>query len=464
MVYNDDIAIPFNQGDSMSIKISIIGAGSAVFSLNMIRDLCLTPNLQGSTVCFMDVNEERLNAAYALCSRYAQEVGIKLNLEKTTDRKKALKGANYVINSALVGGHHRLRAGWEIGKKYGYRHGGSLHFMHDEAFWVNFSQYQLFESVIQDVLEICPQAWYLQIANPVFSGITLLGRKYPQAKMIGLCHGYSGVYHLARTIGLDPDQITFEIPGVNHYVWLNRLYHKGQDAMPRLREWVQNESEAYFKKRGKDSGMGPKAVDLFRRFGVFPIGDTGTWGGGSWGWWYHTDAKTEKQWQENPTTGWNKYFVGCESQVAEIKRVAEDMSVKVSEHYKPDHSHELIISMVESLVCDIPRVMIGNILNKGMMVAGVPEDVSVEVPVLVSGRGIQGIQTHPLPPLAQAYMQRDLVVPANLELEAYEKHSKHLLLELVRMDPWTRTPEQASAALDEILDLPFLTEMKDHYQ
>jgi hypothetical protein len=128
MVYNDDIAIPFNQGDSMSIKISIIGAGSAVFSLNMIRDLCLTPNLQGSTVCFMDVNEERLNAAYALCSRYAQEVGIKLNLEKTTDRKKALKGANYVINSALVGGHHRLRAGWEIGKKYGYRHGGSLHF------------------------------------------------------------------------------------------------------------------------------------------------------------------------------------------------------------------------------------------------------------------------------------------------------------------------------------------------
>jgi alpha-galactosidase len=448
----------------MSVKISIIGAGSAVFSLNMIRDLCLTPNLQGSTVCFMDINEERLNAAFALCSRYAQEVGNKLKLEKTTDRKKALKGANFVINSALIGGHHRLRAGWEIGKKYGYRFGGSLHFMHDEAFWVNFAQYQLFESVIQDVLKICPDAWYLQIANPVFAGITMLGRKYPQAKIVGLCHGYSGVFHVAKTIGLDPDQITYEIPGVNHFVWLNRLYHKGEDALPRLREWVENESKAYFKKCDNNSDMGPKAVDLFRRFGVFPIGDTCTVGGGSWAWWYHTDAKTEKRWKEDPATWWNGYFTHGEANVAEIKQVAEDMSVKVSEHYKPDHSHELIISMVESLACDIPRVMIGNILNKGTLVAGVPEDVSVEVPALISGRGIQGIQTHPLPPLVQAYMQRDRVVTANLELEAYEKHSKDLLLELIRMDQWTKTAEQASGALDEILDLPFLSEMKAHYQ
>ncbi|MCW4027645.1 MAG: hypothetical protein NWE76_09210, partial [Candidatus Bathyarchaeota archaeon] len=44
----------------VDIKISIIGAGSATFSLSLVKDLCLTPNLQGSTVSFMDTNKQRL--------------------------------------------------------------------------------------------------------------------------------------------------------------------------------------------------------------------------------------------------------------------------------------------------------------------------------------------------------------------------------------------------------------------
>ena len=64
--------------------------------------------------------------------------------------------------------------------------GGSLHVMHDEAFWINFYQFKLFDSVIEDVLEICPNAWYLQVDNPVLAGITYVGRKYPAAKIVGL--------------------------------------------------------------------------------------------------------------------------------------------------------------------------------------------------------------------------------------------------------------------------------------
>ena len=45
------------------IKISIIGAGGS-FTVGLIHDLCLTPNLYGSTISLMDINEERLNSAY----------------------------------------------------------------------------------------------------------------------------------------------------------------------------------------------------------------------------------------------------------------------------------------------------------------------------------------------------------------------------------------------------------------
>ena len=57
------------------MKIAIIGAGSAIFSLNLIGDLCLTESLQGSTISLMDINERRLDAIYLLCRRYAEEMG-----------------------------------------------------------------------------------------------------------------------------------------------------------------------------------------------------------------------------------------------------------------------------------------------------------------------------------------------------------------------------------------------------
>ncbi|MBW7461739.1 alpha-glucosidase/alpha-galactosidase, partial [Paenibacillus sepulcri] len=75
-------------------KISIIGAGTAMFSLSLIRDICLTPNLEGSTISFMDIDEGRLESAYALALRYAEESGIKLKLEKTLDRRESIRGAD----------------------------------------------------------------------------------------------------------------------------------------------------------------------------------------------------------------------------------------------------------------------------------------------------------------------------------------------------------------------------------
>ena len=448
----------------MTIKISIIGAGSAVFSLSIIRDICLTPNLQGSTISFMDVNQERLDAAHLLCTRFAGEVGITLCLEKTTDRRAALQGADFVINTALIGGHERLRMGWEVARKHGYRFGGSLHVMHDEPFWVNFYQLQLFESVIEDILEICPNAWYVQSANPVMGGITYLARKYPQAKIVGLCHGYAEVYEIARILGLEErERLTFEMPGVNHFIWLTKAYYKGQDVFPILDKWIETQAEQHWAKHSGGS-LDPKQIDLYRRFGALPIGDTGTDGGGSWGWWYHTDTATEERWQENPERWWRRYFNSTEKEVENIKRISENMSVKVTEYYPPRLSNESIIPLIESIACDIPRVMIVNVQNKGEYVLGIPRNFSVEIPALVSMRGIDGIQTDGLPAGVLAYALHDCVAPWDLELAAYASHSKQILLDLILMDHWTHSEEQANALLEDILNLPEHAPMRQYYR
>ncbi|MEM0219989.1 MAG: hypothetical protein QW213_06620 [Thermoproteota archaeon] len=446
------------------VKISIIGAGSAVFSLNLIRDLVLTLNLEGSTISLMDINEERLNAVYSLGNKYISEANVKFNIEKTTNRRESLKGADFVINTALAAGHDKLREGWEIAKKYGYRFGGSFHVMHDEAFWINFYQFKLFDSILKDILEVCPDAWYVQLANPVLAGITYLSRKYRKVKIVGLCHGFTGVYHLAEVLGLKKEEISFQIPGVNHFVWLTHFYYKRENAFPILDEWIKKEATTYWKKCYSSCDLGPKAIDLYKKFGVFPIGDTCTPGGGSWPWWYHVNEEIEKRWNEDPKTWWENYFMYGKRRVEELINLSQDASARVSNHFPLEKSNEIIVPLIESIACDVPRILQVNIQNSNNFVPGIPSNFEVEIPAFVNKRGIQGIETEGLPKPLTIYAIRDRVAPVEVELEAYESKNKELLVELLMMDPWTKSRELAINFLEDILSLPHHEDMRKYYK
>lgn len=448
----------------MSIKkISIIGAGSAVFSLGLVRDICLTPNIIGWTISFMDINQERLDTIYTLCKRYARELGIELNLEKTSNLEESLDGADFVINSALAAGHERLKEGWSIAYKHGYRFGGSFHIMHDEAFWINFYQFRLFENIVQKIQKLCPSAWYVQIANPVLAGITFLSRKY-NIKLVGLCHGFGGIYHIAQNLGLDKEHISFQIPGVNHFIFLTHFTYEGKDAYPLLDKWIEEKSKDYWKDCPMSDHMGPKPVDIYKRFGLYPIGDTATPGGGTWPWWYHTDDETEKRWKEDPKNWYENYFIHGKRRIEEMNKIAKDDSVKLTDVYPPKKSGETIIPLIESIAYDIPRIFQVNIQNSGAFIEGIPTDFAVEIPALVSGKGIQGIKVDSLPKSIIGLILRERVAPVEMELEAYEEGSKEKLLQLILMDPWTKSEKQARAFLEDILLLPYHQDMREHYK
>ena len=133
-------------------------------------------------------------------------------------------------------------------------------------------------------------------------------------------------------------------------------------------------------------------------------------------------------------------------------------------YLKPEPSGEQMIPIIESIACDIPRTFIVNIPNRGGLVPGVPADFAVEVPALVSARGIQGIQTGGLPPLPLAYLIRDRVVPWEVELAAYERGSRRLLEELVGLDPWTKSTGQARDFVRDLLAMAGHEKMARHYR
>lgn len=448
----------------MNGKIALIGAGSGMFSLNLVRDLCLTPSLEGMEICLMDIDPERLDNIHRFCVRYAREIGIPLVITKTADRETALEGASFVVHTALAASHAKLREGWAIAESLGYRYGGSLQILHDEAFWINFYQLRLMEAILLDIRRICPRAWFLVVANPVVTGITYLKRKYPDSNVVGMCHGYAAVHRLSDLLGLDRNAVSFESIGVNHFVFLNRFLYRGQDAYPLLDRWIAEKSAEHFRTVWYSDFEGPMAVDLYRKYGVWPVGDTATPGGGSWPWWYHTDDEVAEAWREKPIEGYLGYFGWVESQARKIREAAARPDIRLMEAFPPTHSGEPVVPLIEALHRGVERVVIVNVQNDGEYVPDLPRDFQVEIPALCSGRGIQGIRCHPLPRQILAFLYHDKISPCEMELAAFEQGRYDLLLAMVLMDPFTRSERQARALLDGILGLEWNGPMRTHYR
>jgi len=439
---------------SKGIKLGIIGAGSATFSLGLVRDLCSSEDLYGSTISLMDIDEERLNSIHKLATRYVDELKIDLKFEKTMSREAALREADFVINTALLGGHNQHEAGRAAGDKHGYYRG---------APGMNYNQLRFMLSVARDMENICPDAWLIQSSNPVFDGCTLMTRE-TDIKVVGLCHGHYGYREIARVLGLDLAHVEFEAVGFNHIIYMTHFLYKGEDAYPLIDEWIETKAEEYWRthKLGHSAQLSPAAVHQYKMVGLFPIGDTPRAGG----WWYHIDLETKKRWYGeiggfDSEIGWTQYLEGLAKRVDHIMKVANDTSISVTQEFPPHRSGEQQLGIIEGLALNKEEKFQVNIPNNGL-IEDIPDDVVVEVPAIVNKTGIRGIQVGKLPRnlLLQVLWPRMLEMERRIELAL--SSDKRLFLRILLDDHRTRNLEQAEAFMEEFLSLPFNREMAEN--
>lgn len=434
-----------------TLKICIIGAGSAQFSLGMIKDLCLTENLRGSHVTFMDIDEERLDMIYKLGMRYAEQLGAGLTFFKTTDRAVALMDADFVINTGYVLGHVVEANLRDLCSRYGYYHfGGAIGPYHQ--FW-------LMLSVAKDMEKICPNAWLIQVGNPVFHGSTLVTRE-TGIKVIGLCHGHYGYQEVASVLGLDPEKVTWEAPGLNHNIWLTKFEYEGQNAYPLLDEWIATKGEEFWRthraKSTHDAQMSRGACNEYRLYGLMPIGDTVRRGG----WWYHTDLMTKKRWFGEPYGGPDThiarpYFVkNLEKNVKKMIDVANDESANLLDAFGSTKTREQIVPILDALTYNKSGLFQVNVPNKGGKLRGIPENVVVEVPAIIDQNGVHIQEVTPLP----AKIMLNHVYPEWLEMErdiyAFKTGDQGMLLWQLLSEHGTKNYDLAVSLLDELLNHP----------
>lgn len=430
------------------VNIAIIGAGSASFSAGLVRDICVNTGLHGSHVTFMDIDERRLDMIARLAERLSGELNAALSFSKTTVRAQALQGADFVINTAQVGGHDWVEAQRSLGEKHGYYRGAGLH---------AFGQMAFFLDVARDVEHACPNAWLIQCANPVFEGCTLMTRE-TNTKVLGLCHGHYGYLRVAGVLGLDAEHVTAQMPGFNHWIWLTDFRCKGEDAYPLLDEWIETKAEHYWAKDDRtysDNQMSRAAIHHYKLFGLLPIGDTPR----QVGWWYHTDLETKQRWFGrlggfDSEIGWGQYLENQSRRVREIARAARDESRPVSETFKPVQSREQIVPIINALVNDVEGLFQVNIPNQGQIIQGFPEDLVVECQGVVNGAGIRGVAVAPLPRKLMVGAMMPRWSKAERMVEAMRSHDRDMLLLYLLEDPRTQSLEQAQSLVDEWLAEP----------
>ena len=111
-------------------KIAMLGAGSLVFCKTLMADFLATPALAGSEYRLMALTHTRLDKMHAFVRRMIQDNGLNATVTATTDRREALRGADYVVVMIQAGGVEEFRQDYEIPLEI-WR--GSVHWRHAGA-------------------------------------------------------------------------------------------------------------------------------------------------------------------------------------------------------------------------------------------------------------------------------------------------------------------------------------------
>jgi alpha-galactosidase len=86
-------------------RVALIGAGSAVFKRHLLGDILAFPELRSLEIVLHDIDVERLATAEAIAAATARELGASPRITAHLDRRRALEGADYVLNMVQIGGH-----------------------------------------------------------------------------------------------------------------------------------------------------------------------------------------------------------------------------------------------------------------------------------------------------------------------------------------------------------------------
>jgi alpha-galactosidase len=403
-------------------KIVIIGAGSIIFSTTVMNDLLGTDALSDSAFVLVNTNLPRAQSVESYVKRIVAQNGLKATIRSTTDRREALKDADFVITTIKVGGSKAFQADFEIPKKYGVDvcvgecvgPGGVFRALRTIPVIVD---------IARDVQEICPNAVLLNYVNPMAMVCMAIGRT-THLTFAGLCHGVQTTLDLvSRYVGVKKDEIDYLAAGINHMAWFLKLEKDGRDLYPLFRENLEK-PEYYVNEKVRG--------EVARHFGYFMTESSGHLS--DYLPWFRKNADALAQYCDQPGLGGETGFSYAFQKMMEEKYGSTDYLQYESGNLEP-RSVDYCSWILEALATGRLFRFQGNVMNKGF-ITNLPTDCCVEVPVFADSNGLHPAIVGDLPP-ALAAMNQSNVTLQKLGVEAALTGDPELAVAAIAMDPLT---------------------------
>ena len=107
---------------SVMTRIVLVGAGSVEFTRNLLGDILSFPALRDAELVLHDIDADRLRTAERMAAWTAEALGAAPSISAHLDRREALAGADFVINTIQVGGARATQVDFDIPARHGLRY------------------------------------------------------------------------------------------------------------------------------------------------------------------------------------------------------------------------------------------------------------------------------------------------------------------------------------------------------
>lgn len=415
-------------------QVVFLGAGSVVFTRQLIADLLGFDDLPPIDLVLHDIDAERLEVALGTARALSRQFGKPLSVTGTLDRREALAGATFVVNMIQVGGIDATRIDLNVPASYGLRQtigdttgvGGVFR---------GLRTFPALSAIAADMLELCPDAWFLNYTNPMAMNVWWMSVVAPSIKTVGLCHSvYWTVVDLCALIGVPFEGTHYRAAGVNHQAWLTEWSRDGVSLYPLLDAAIAADPELNRRVR----------VEIYRRIGFYPT-ETSEHSSEYLSWFLRSDEQIER-YRLRPL----EYLGISEENVAEFESAKLSLAAGTDLELE-DGAAEYAPQFIHSVLTGTERIIHGNVPNRGL-IDNLPQNAVVEVPCRVDGEGLHPIPFGSVPPQG-AVLNRSYLSVAELTVEAARTGNPELVRQALLADPnasSTLFPEQLWALCDEL--------------
>lgn len=240
-----------------TIKIAYLGGGSKLWARSFMQDLALAEGIRGE-VSLYDIDREAAVRNQKIATRiHAKPQAVSQFTYTVADTlEESLTGADFVLISILPGTFAQMRSDVHAPEKYGIWQtvgdtagpGGVLRAMRTVPIYEDFAR---------AIKACCPNAWVLNLTNPMSACVKALYDTFPEIKAFGCCHE---VFHaqdflccvLKEQLGIEATRkdIYTDACGVNHFTWITEANYQNIDLLALLPAFMDKFYESGYFERG----------------------------------------------------------------------------------------------------------------------------------------------------------------------------------------------------------------------